>query len=183
MAGNQVTEIYQLAKHQHGYFTAAQARAAGVKPNTIVHMARRGVVERLSRGVYRLSNFPDFDHGQFMAAVLWPQEGVQGVLSHESALVLHALTDVNPAKVHITLPLTHRVRRALPGHLVIHYVALPPDAIEIVDGIPVTTPARSILDAHESHVDIALIRQAVVDGRRSGKLTYAEADALASRLQ
>jgi predicted transcriptional regulator of viral defense system len=173
--------IYDLAEPQHGYFTAAQAQAAGVKPNTLVHMARRGVIERVSRAVYRIVNFPSFEHGQFMEAVLWPQEGIRGVLSHESALVFHGLSDANPAKVHITIPPTHRIRRTLPKHLVVHRAVIPPEAIEVIDGIPVTTPKRSILDAYASHLGLALIEQAIADGRRSGKLTYDEADTLTAR--
>lgn len=35
-------ELYALAESQHGYFTSAQAKAAGLLQNTLTHMARRG---------------------------------------------------------------------------------------------------------------------------------------------
>ncbi len=61
-----------------------------------------------------------------MEAVLWPQvrrPGVNGVISHQSALSIHELSDVSPARVHLTLPTTVRIRREVPKGLVIHYPA------------------------------------------------------------
>ncbi len=40
---------------------------------------------------------------QIMEATLWPR-GAHGALSHETALDLYGLSDVNPAKIHITVP-------------------------------------------------------------------------------
>lgn len=177
-----LSTIYQIAEPQHGYLTVPQARAAGIRPQAVIDMYRRGVLERVSRAVYRLVNFPVFEHGQFMEAILWPQDDVHGVLSHESALVYHALSDANPTRVHISLPPTHRVRRTPPKHSVIHYENLGPHDVEIIEGIPVTTPVRSIIDAHASHIGPTLIRQAIDDGRQSGKLTNTQAEELAAHL-
>jgi predicted transcriptional regulator of viral defense system len=176
------TELYDLAEGQHGYFTIAQAKAAGILPNTVVKMASRRIVERISHGVYRIVNFPVFVHGQLLDASLWPLEGVRGVISHDSALRFHQMSDVSPAKVHITIPMMHRVRRSVPKYLVVHRTDLAPTDVEMIDGIPVTTPGRSIIDAHEAHLGPALIRQAIEDGRRSGRLRGKEAESLAKRL-
>ncbi len=51
-----------------------------------------------------------------MEASLWPQvrrPDVRGVISHVSALAIYELTDVSPAKVHLTLASQMRVRRAV----------------------------------------------------------------------
>jgi len=168
-------QIYALAEPQHGYFTSAQAKADGLLQNTLTAMARRGVIERVSRGAYRLVNFPLSQQSQYMEAVLWPQAGVMGVISHQSALSFHGLSDVSPAKVHITVSPDHRVRRDLPRHLVLHRARLSEQDVEVLDGIPVTTPARSILDSHAAHLSWALIRQAIEDGRRTGKLLARDA--------
>ena len=174
--------IYEIAEPRNGYFTMAQAKVAGIRPNAVVKMAQRGIIERVSRGVYRVVNFPPFRHGQLMEASLWPYDGVPGVISHESALRLHELSDVSPAKVHITLPSDHRVRRAVPPYLVVHHAELPATDVEILDGIPVTTPCRSIVDGHAAHLGTDLIRQAIDDGRRSGRLTAREAEQLRAAL-
>jgi len=176
------TELYEIAETQHGYFTVAQAKAAGILPNTVIKMASRRIVERISHGVYRLVNYPVFVHGQLLEASLWPLEGVRGVISHDSALRFHEMSDVSPAKVHITIPTLHRVRRSVPKYLVIHRTHLPATDVEVIDAIPVTTPRRSIIDAYEAHLGPALIRQAIEDGRRSGRLTSKEADSLSRRL-
>ena len=182
MPTTRVKEIYELAESQHGYFAMAQATAAGIRSNAVVLMARRGVLERISQGVYRIVNYPVFEHGQLLEASLWPLGGVRGVISHDSALRFHELSDVSPAKVHITIPTTHRVRRAVPRYLVVHRADLSQSDVEVIEGIPVTTPRRSIIDAHGTHLGPALIRQAIEDGRQSGRLTNKEADSLTAQL-
>jgi hypothetical protein len=175
------TMLYGIAEDQAGYFTAAQARSAGLHQVRLVQLAQQGDIERVSRGVYRFARFPVSRHGHYMEAVLWPQvrrTDVAGVVSHESALAIHELSDVSPARVHVTLPTAVRIRRQVPKGLVIHYADLAPEDVERVEGVPVTTPERAIRDAHASHVGDALVAQAIADGRRSGALTTSAANRL-----
>jgi predicted transcriptional regulator of viral defense system len=177
--------LYDLAEGQLGYFTAAQAREAGLHPVRLVQLQRHGDIERLSRGVYRLTRYPASPLGQYMEAALWPQvrrPGAQGTVSHESALVMYGLSDVSPAKVHITLPDELRIRRAIPQHLILHYTDLEPQDLKQLEGVPVTTAARTIRDVHASHLGPALVGQAIADGRRTGHLTFDEADRLEHEL-
>jgi len=165
---------YELAEAQHGYFAAWQAREAGLDPRTIVMMAQRGVVERVRRGVYRFVRFPASPLGQYVEASLWPH-GTRGVVSHESALSLYDLSDVSPATVHITVPRRHRIRRAVPGFLTIHHADLETLEVQPYEGIPVTTPWRTIRDCAAGGLGHGLVRQAIRDGRRLGHLTAAQA--------
>ena len=179
------TVLYEIAEDQSGFFTAAQAKAAGLHQVRLVQLAEQGDVERHTRGVYRVTRFPVSQFGHYMAAVLWPQvrrPDVVGVVSHQSALSIHGLSDVSPARIHLTLPVTVRLRRLVPRTLVIHYADLAPGEVERVEGVPVTTPSRSIRDAHASHLGSELIGKAIADGRRSGALRLAEADALEREL-
>lgn len=179
------TILYDLAEGQAGYFTAAQARAAGVLQVRLAQLQQRGDIERVTRGVYRLARFPVSPVGQYMEASLWPQvrrPDAHGVISHESALALYGLSNTSPNKIHITLPPEFRVRRTAPKHLVIHYADLDARDEQRVEGVPVTTPARAIRDAHASDLGPALIRQAIADGRRTGHLTLDEADRLEREL-
>jgi len=179
------TILYDLAEGQAGYFTAAQARAAGVLQVRLAQLQQRGDIERVTRGVYRLARFPVSPIGQYMEAALWPQvrrPDAHGVISHESALALYGLSDTSPNKIHITLPTEFRVRRTAPKQLVIHYADLDVRDEQRVDGVPVTTPVRAIRDAHASNLGPALIRQAIADGRRTGHLTLDEADRLEREL-
>jgi predicted transcriptional regulator of viral defense system len=179
------TVLYGLAEDQSGYFTAAQARAAGLHQVRLVQLTQHGDIERISRGVYRFTRFPIAQFGHYMEAVLWPQvrrPDVVGVVSHQSALALHGLSDVSPAQIHLTLPPAVRLRREIPKMLVLHYAELAPGDIERVEGVPVTTPGRTIRDAHASHLGHALVAQAIADGRRSGQLRATEADRLEREL-
>jgi hypothetical protein len=120
-----------------------------------------------------------------MEAALWPQvrrPGTQGTVSHESALVIYGLSDVSPAKVHITLPREIRIRRAIPQHLILHYADLEPQDVKQLEGVPVTTAARAIRDVHAAHLGPALVGQAIADGRRTGHLTMDEAEQLEHEL-
>jgi predicted transcriptional regulator of viral defense system len=177
--------LYGIAEDQGGYFTAAQARAAGLYQVRLVQLAKQGDIERVSRGVYRLARFPISRLSHYMQAVLWPQvrrPDVVGVISHESALSIHALSDVSPARVHLTLPTSTRLRREVPKGIVIHFADLAAGDVERVEGVPVTTPARSIRDAHAAHLGNALVGQAIADGRRAGVLSTAEANRLEREL-
>jgi predicted transcriptional regulator of viral defense system len=179
------TVLYEIAEGQSGFFTASQARAAGLHQVRLVQLAKQGDIARETRGVYRFTRFPVTQFGHYMAAVLWPQvrrPDVVGVVSHQTALSIHNLSDVNPVRIHVTLPATVRLRRQIPKVLVIHYADLAPDDVERVEGVPVTTPARSIRDAHASHLGADIVGTAIADGRRSGALGLAEADALEREL-
>ena len=179
------TTLYELADTQAGYFTAAQARDAGVLQVRLAQLHQSGDIERVSRGVYRLTRYPISPLGQYMEATLWPQvrrPGTHAVISHESALAIYGLSDTSPSKVHVTLPAGLRIRRTAPKYLVVHYAELAPGDEQRVEGVSVTTPARAIRDAHASHLGAALVRQAIVDGRRSGHLTLDEADTLEREL-
>lgn len=168
-----------------GYVTAAQAAAAGVRQPTLVMMARRGTLERVSRGVYRLVHFPGHPLAQYMQATLWPydragrvEDRVRGVLSHETALALHELSDVAPPKVHITVPAAYRVQRTVPRYLVVHRADLGADEVTALEGMPIVTPERAIRDGIAAHLGPALLGQAIDDGLQSGRLTRAVADRL-----
>lgn len=177
--------LYALAEQQAGYFTAAEAREAGLHQVRLVQLHGRGDIERLTRGVYRLTRYPISPLGQYMEAALWPQvrrPDARGVISHESALTMYGLSDSSPAKVHLTLPTAFRIRRAVPRRLTLHYADLKPSDIQRVEGVPVTTAARAIRDVHASHLGPALVRQAIDDGRRTGHLTFDEAEQLEHEL-
>ncbi len=179
------TTLYELAEQQTGYFTAAQAREAGLHQVRLAQLHRGGDIERVTRGVYRLTRYPISPLGPYTEAALWPQvrrPDARGVISHESALAIYGLSDASPAKVHLILPTDFRIRRVVPKRMVLHYADLKPGDVQYVEGVPVTTAARSIRDAHAAHLGPALVRQAINDGRRTGHLTLDDADRLEQEL-
>ena len=182
MSSSLLSSLYSLAEDQMGYVTTAQGRGAGVSAEAMVMMERRGRLERVSRGVYRLVEFPTVAHAQYMQATLWPY-GCRGVLSHETALSLYQLSDVAPAKVHITVPIGFRVQRVIPGYLVVHHEDLPSGDVSRLEAMPITTPTRTIRDCIAAHLGPALVRQAIEEARRAGMLNAATATALDGALR
>lgn len=176
-------QIHELALEQHGMFTTEQAEELGVPRYTVAKMARRGRVRRHAHGLYQDLGAPETRWTPYMAAVLWPQ-GARGVLSHETALSLMELSDVNPSQIHVTVPLAHRVRRRepLPG-VVLHGADLPDEEVISIEGLPVTRAARAIRDCAQASIGPALLAQALRDGESKGYLTVKEARELRRELK
>ncbi|MEO7521145.1 MAG: type IV toxin-antitoxin system AbiEi family antitoxin domain-containing protein [Gemmatimonas sp.] len=173
--------IYDLAEDQMGYITTAQARTVGVSPMTLVMMKRRGTLERASHGVYHLDAYPVHPLGQYMQATLWPYDH-PGVLSHETALSLYKLSDVDPPKVHITVPANFRVRRAIPDYLEVHRGTLRPIEVTQFEGMPITTVERAFGDCIASHLGPALLVGAIEEARSRGLITADTAGKLEQQL-
>lgn len=152
--------LYELAKGQDGYFSSYQAEEAGIPRMTLLRANDAGVLERTSRGVYRLTHFPVISNNAHLwEAVLWPQvrKPYLGTLSHYSALQLHELSDVNPEATHITVPMALRSgRRTPPPLLVVHRADLESYDVTYVDGLPVTSVERTLLDIAQMHDPVAL---------------------------
>jgi predicted transcriptional regulator of viral defense system len=180
MKRSYLNQVFELAELRDGYFSAAAAREAGIPGVELVKMAQRGVLERSSRGVYRIYRYPQSPYGQLHEATLWPRsrEGAEGVLSHESALVFHGLSDVSPSKVHITLPWPHRTSRTPPPYLIVHRARIEPADVERRNGLLVTSARRSIADCIREGLLPSLVRQAIGQAQARGDLTAAEAAGL-----
>ncbi|HET7232545.1 MAG TPA: type IV toxin-antitoxin system AbiEi family antitoxin domain-containing protein [Longimicrobium sp.] len=170
MPGNTFAFLAEATADQFGYFTAKQARTWGIQPNTLVMMAKRNSLERLSHGVYRLAHFPVAPLGQYVEATFWPG-GTRGVISHQSALALYGVSDVSPARIHLTVPARFRTHRRVPRHLALHRANVPETQVEMVEGVPVTTLERAITDCAREHLGPELIEQAIDEGRQTGRLT------------
>jgi predicted transcriptional regulator of viral defense system len=168
------TDLAELAADQYGLVTVADARAVGYADRTVAQMATRGQLERVSRGVYRVPFLPGGELGPYMEAALWPV-GVQGVLSHETALDLWDVSDVNPAKIHITVPRDHRPQRAVPAAYVVHRQDLADSDTTTIEGVPLVTLERAVRDCAAGHLGADLLRQAVRAGRGRGLLTRRQA--------
>lgn len=181
MPGTAYAHVYDLAAEQHGYFTAGQARDWGVQANTLVMMARRSTLERLSHGVYRLVHFPASPLGQYVEASFWPG-GTRAVVSHQSALALYGVSDVSPGRVHVTVPRRFRTHRVVPRYLVLHHEDIPETDVDRVEGVPVTTLERAIRDCARAHLGPELIGQAIDEGEQKGHLSGATAAKLRAEL-
>lgn len=166
MPGRIYNILAEIAVDQHGYVTTQDAEEYGVDPHRLIEMARRGTIKRVAHGVYRMPVVAPTGLEQLVEATLWPRR--QGVLSHETALDLHDLCDVNPAKIHITVPAAYRLGRSVPPLYEIHRRDLDAGEVTRYEGISVVTPLRAILDGAETHLRGDLLRQAIETARRRG---------------
>lgn len=139
--------LNRVAYSQDGYFTSRQAGEHGFSAQLLAHHVRSGRYERIRRGLYRLRDYPGSAHEEVREK--WLAVGAErAVVSHESALELHGLSDVLPSTVHL---LVGRDDRGLkpPRGVTLHTTTGPVGSAEVVtrEGIRVTAPARSIVDA------------------------------------
>ncbi len=170
--------LHEIASSQGGYFTTKQARAAGYAASTHSYNVQARNWIREHRGVYRLANYPNPDHPDLIQWSLWSSNRKgepQGVYSHETALSLYDLSDLNPAKIYMTVPPGFRRNSAIPGVLVLHVGSLRKDEIEAMHGFRVTRPLRAIADLLiDNSVELGHLRQAVREAFQRGLLSMGE---------
>lgn len=167
--------LFEFAEQQQGFFTAKQARAAGFAENTHSYHVQAGNWIREYRGIYRLVLFPAADRPDLVLWALWSRnrnEDVEGVYSHQTALSLYELSDLNPAKLHMTVPTDFRRNSEIPGILVLHYADLPDGDVQTAQGFKFIRPLRTILDLIEAGtVEQRFIRQALRQAVDRGLIT------------
>ena len=165
--------LFETASAQEGYFTTGQAAEAGYSTHLLFKHIRAGRVVRTRRGIYRLVHFPAGDHEDLVAAWLWSD--LIGVVSHQSALALHGLSDALPARVHITLPAAWRRRRfRVPPDIVLHHADVAPEERSWFGPVPATSAGRSLSDCAMGGLSPELLRQAARQALRRGLVTRSE---------
>jgi predicted transcriptional regulator of viral defense system len=152
--------LYALADAQVGHFTAGQAAEVGVDRRYLAHHVRSGNLERVDRGIYRLRNYPSRRFEDVMVAILWA--GKEAVASHETALAIYGLADAMPGVIHLT---TDRRFRGSRRGVIVHQAHLAEGDVTWRDGIPVTTPLRTVTDvAADQSVAMAAVTEAIERG-------------------
>jgi len=168
---NRYRQLVAIAADRHGLVTSAAAAAEGVPRVLLVQMARRGVLEKVARGVYRVPELAGDPLAQYQEALLMLPGAV---LSHETALDLHDLCDVNPSLVHVTVVPGTRLRKALPEWLAVHHGPLEPEDVTGHEGLAIVTPARAIVDGITTALGDRFIDQAIGAARERNLLTTRE---------
>jgi very-short-patch-repair endonuclease len=132
--------IGRLAEGQHGVVSRRQLIEMGVDRGAVEDRISRGQLRRVQWGVYAVGHRPASRESRWIAAVL--SAGPAAVLSHRSAGSLWRIFPSMSILPEVTRATRIKVRPGLRGHT----GALMPDEITCVDGIPVTTPPRTVLD-------------------------------------
>jgi len=131
--------------------------------------------------VYRLAQFPTPARPDLMVWQLWSrnrQDEPQGVFSHATALTLHDLSDVMPAKLDMTVPPGFRRMAAIPDVLRLRHARLSERDVQTIDGVRVTTPVRTLIDViAEGVIAPELQVQAVDQALRRGLMMRRQLEA------
>jgi len=168
--------IADIAASQWGMVTTAQARVHGIARANLAHRVRTGALERTDHyGVYRLAAAPSSPMDDLRAAWLSTNPGVlaptrtaalqpDAVVASAAAAMVHGMGDVYPAPYRIIVPSR---RQSTKGAIVYSWRALDSRDVEIVDGLPVTTRERTVVDLLVDEGDVSIAADALRDAMRS----------------
>lgn len=176
-----IERLREIALEQYGYVTTKQALNAGVTHASLSMMVKRRRLGRECYGVYQVPQVPYTQLNHYMLAVLWTG-APEAALSHETALDLHNVCDINPHAIHVTLGKKRRISRSNSLGVVVHYQDLYDAQISWIEGIPAVTLATAIEQCFVT-VPSYLLRQAIEAGAKKGLLLADEAEKLLSKLE
>jgi Protein of unknown function (DUF559)/Transcriptional regulator, AbiEi antitoxin len=168
--------IRELAEHQHGVVDWRQLRGLGAGESLLKRRVDAGFLLPVFRGVYAVGHSRISRMGCWMAAVL--ASGPGAVLSHGSAMTLWGLRGSHgPVEVLRQAGGPRYKRRGIRLH---QTRSLPPEQVTVEQGIPVTTPERTLLDM-AARLDAKQQERALVAGDKNGCLRWAELQRLVAR--
>jgi hypothetical protein len=134
--------IARLGARQGAVFSRAQAHTVGFTDPSIQRRVRSGTWERDHQGVYRLAGAPRTWQSEIWAALL--AAGPLAAVTHETALRLHGSEHV-PTRP-LTLTVAHGGHPRVRGAFVHQIDDLRPHHLVTVDGLPVSDPARAVVE-------------------------------------
>jgi len=90
--------LFQYLERNNGILKTSELTRMGVDRVTLTRMIRKGIIERVARGLYiDTNNFED-------SYYIFQYQCSKAVFSHETALYFHDLTDRTPIKIMATIP-------------------------------------------------------------------------------
>ena len=155
--------IARLAATRHGVFSRSQAIKLGATRGLIARRIANARWESLYQGVYRLAGTASTYRQRLLAACLAAGSGA--VASHRSAGAIKQLPRMPDGIVELSVPRTRRVTHA--GIKIHHVGVLPTADTTVVDGIPVTTVTRTLIDL-AAVVSVDIVEEALDDALRRG---------------
>ncbi|MFW5933510.1 MAG: type IV toxin-antitoxin system AbiEi family antitoxin domain-containing protein [Actinomycetota bacterium] len=168
----------QVARDQYGLATRAQLAAAGVDHRAIRRRVAEGCWQPRERDVIDLGLHGPSPRRELMAVVL--AAGPGAVVSHRSAAAVHGFLDAtSPPRPDVTVP---RGAHAHVGKVNLHTArGLLDDERTVLDALPVTTPARTLLDVAPWVAEPTLERWVWEQARRDPQLVHDLAQQLLRR--
>ncbi|MGH8885015.1 MAG: type IV toxin-antitoxin system AbiEi family antitoxin domain-containing protein [Egibacteraceae bacterium] len=168
---NAWAKLATVARRHHYVVSGVQAAACGLDPATLWRRATSERWERLHPGVYALPGSAATHERQISAALL--AVGGKVAACRQTAAYLWGMTDRVPSVVDLVIPPSRRAP-ALEGVRALRSRTVTPSDLRCVDGLAVTSPARTICDLAAVILDDHELRLLVLAARRRGVLDLAE---------
>lgn len=179
--------LEERAADQWGLVTTAQAKLDGVQGVQLLRLERAGLLESVGHGVYRMAASSSPEHLRIKVAWLRldPRTPVRhrgtesprsGVVSHASACAVHGLGEWPDDRVELTVPVRRTTRDE---SVVLHCARTDACDITVVDGLPVTTVQRTVVDLLRVRADAARVGAVAAEAASRGLV---DVDDLAARV-
>jgi very-short-patch-repair endonuclease len=157
-----------LAGRQWGVLDTDELRACGLSAGAVMRRRRSGILHLIYPGVYAWGHDGLTIRGRCLAAV--KACGAGAALSNRAAVALWGLLGWDEDEIpHVTVPTSYG--RKIPG-IIVHRTRVPFKIVRF-DSIPVTTPARALIDS-SSALPFDLLRRAVREALALRRVTIKE---------
>lgn len=178
----QQDQLWSIAVEQDGYVTTADALDLGIPAVELRKLAYRGALENRAHGVYRFVKFPATTADRYRLATLWTGNQ-KAALSHETALDLYELCDINPEVIDVTVPRAARIRRENTHGVRLFHNDLDVTEIGWWNGIRCVTERTAIKQGIELGTPVYLINQAIDNARGTGRITEADKQVMLHQIE
>jgi very-short-patch-repair endonuclease len=168
-----------IATAQDGVVHRAQLTGLGFGRGAVAHRVATGRLHRRFPSVYAVGHQAVPVRGQLIAALL--QGGADCVLSNHAAAYLWGLVSRAPMERELAITVAGRRMRTPSGLCVYRVPILDSRDVRIRYGLPVTAPARTLLDFAAGDSDDATCAEALAVARRTGLVSDAEIDDVLDR--
>ncbi|WP_169833296.1 type IV toxin-antitoxin system AbiEi family antitoxin domain-containing protein [Corynebacterium phocae] len=160
-----------LAADQWGVITAKQAEREGISRLWLSRLVKREYLTRARRGVYLLPSFSSDSQSDLKVAWIslvpekflderWQQSN-KLVVSHESAAEVHGIGDL--ISQQFTFSAEERKQSSQADIRIYTHRLLPDSDVVNVDGLPVTSVERTVLDLAEQKIEFNYLARYVVE--------------------
>ena len=150
--GNKIFTVKEAAKHK-------------VSPQLLSHYVKKNQLKRLSHGVYIFEENIGFDsHSLIKEKLTFIPHAIVGL---ESALKIYGLTDEAPEAIHLIVPLSNVPKRRLED-VQLHRMKddIYKKHVKSIEGIPVSSLERTIIDLLRSGYSIPFVLSVIEDSRK-----------------
>lgn len=142
--------IHTLTAQQWGLFATAQAKQFGITDKDLARLNNNGLISRIRSGVYIAEGTPWSNlteiRAQWLALEpksLAHERDSQAVISHITATQIYGVGDLGLEHIHFTVDVPRQTRQP---EVKFHVEELDQDQWQLVEGLPVTTPIKTISD-------------------------------------